>query len=340
MNKIKYITLLLVCASLNSWGQTLTQAEYFWDTDPGQGNGTALASADAGFNTSIEGFQDAVTVPATAGLHTFNVRMKDSNNQWGPVNRQVINISNVALGTNAVPTNAQAEYFWDTDPGQGNGIAVASDNGSWDATVEGFQQAVTTPTAHGLHTFNIRVKDTNNQWGPVNRQVVDINDSPLGTNAVATITAVEYFWDTDPGQGSGLAFQPGDAGFDSIVERFVKTDVSIVGPVGLHVFNARAKDSNNQWGPVNKQVINIETVLNVDPSIVADSYYFVPNPATSIIRFNKDIESVVIVDLNGRQVATSVANNEVDIEGLATGTYILKVTTPDGLTFNKKMIKR
>jgi hypothetical protein len=184
------------------------------------------------------------------------------------------------------------------------------------------------------------MKDSNNQWGPLNRQVVDINDALLGTNAVPTIAAVEYFWDTDPGQGSGLAFPAGDSSFDSTVERFVKSDVSIVGPVGLHVFNVRAKDSNNNWGPVNKQVINIETVLSVDPSIIADDYYFVPNPATSFIRFNKDIAKVDIVDLNGRQIATSVNNNEVNIEGLATGTYILKVTTPEGLTFNRKMIKR
>ena len=90
---------------------------------------------------------------------------------------------------------------------------------------------------------------------------------------------------------------------------------------------------------MNKNVIYIETTLNVNPNIIADSYYFFPNPGTTFIRFNKEIAKVDIIDLNGRQIATSVSNNEVSIEGLATGTYILKVTTPEGLTFNKKMLK-
>lgn len=341
MNKIKYITLLLLCASLSSWGQTIVQAECFWDTDPGQGNGTPLSAADAGFNTSLEAFQTAVNVPTTPGLHKFSVRLKDSNNQWGPVNTQVVDISNVPLSADAVPTNAQAEYFWDTDPGQGNGTAIAAADQVWDNTYEAYQEAVTTPATHGLHTFNIRVKDSNNQWGPVHKQVVDINNSLLGGNAVPTIAEAEYFWDTDPGEGSGIAFSAADQDFNSTIEKFFKSDVGIVNPIGPHVFCTRAKDNTGAWGPVNKQVIVIETTLSVNPDTMADNYYFVPNPATSVIRFNKDIESVTVVDLNGRQIAASVANsNEVNIEGLAIGTYILKVTTPEGLSFNKKMIKR
>lgn len=340
MNKIKFLTLLLLCCFANSWSQTIAQAEYFWDTDPGQGNGTAFTPADGTFNASQEGLQSAVNVPTTIGLHTFNVRIKDSNNNWGPVNKQVIDVSPVLLGNNAVPTLAQAEYFWDTDPGQGNATSFAAADGTFNATLESLQSAVNVPATTGLHTFNVRMKDSNNEWGPVNKQVVDLSNALLGTNAVPTIAAVEYFWDTDPGQGSGMAFPSADAGFDSIIERFIKGDVAIVNPIGLHVFNVRAKDNAGNWGPVNKQVIIIETVLSVDPNVIADSYYFVPNPATSVIRFNKDIESVIVVDLNGRQIAASTSNNEVNVEGLATGTYILKVITPEGLIFNKKMIKR
>lgn len=342
MNKIKYMILLLMCFSIDSWGQVLSQTEYFWDTDPGEGNGIAFTAADGSFNSGIEGFSlSNISVPATTGLHVFGVRSKDSNNNWGPVNKQVIDVSPLLLGNNAVPSLAQAEYFWDTDPGVGNATAFAAEDANFNATIESLlQNNIAVPTVSGLHTFNVRVKDSNNQWGPVNKQVIDLSNALLGTNAVPTIAAVEYFWDTDPGQGNGMAFPSADAGFDSTIEHFVKGDVGIINPVGLHVFNVRAKDNAGNWGPVNKQVIIIETVLSVDPNVIADSYYFVPNPATSVIRFNKDIESVIIVDLNGRQMAASTANNEVNVEGLATGTYILKVTTPEGLTFNKKMIKR
>jgi Secretion system C-terminal sorting domain len=259
MNKIKYIVPILLCVCINSWGQVVSQTEYFWDTDPGEGNGIVLNATDGSFNANIESFSSStIAVPATTGLHVFNVRSKDSNNQWGPLNKQVVYVNPAALGASAVPTLAQVEYFWDTDPGQGN----------------------------------------------------------------------------------GLPFTATDGDFSSTVEKFVKTDINIVNPIGLHVLNVRAKDNTGAWGPVNKQVILIEAVLSINPNTIADSYYFSPNPGTTVIRFNKDIESVIIVDLNGRQMATSTLNNEVNIEGLASGTYILKVTTPEGLTFNKKMIKR
>lgn len=342
MNKIKYMIFLLMGFTINSFGQVLSNTEYFWDTDPGEGNGIAFTAADGSFNSGIEGFSlNNIAVPATTGLHVFGVRSKDSNNNWGPVNKQVINVSPELLGNNAVPTLAQAEYFWDTDPGQGSGTAFAAEDANFNLTIENLlQNNIAVPTGNGLHTFNVRVKDSNSQWGPVNKQVIDLSSALLGTNAVPTIAAVEYFWDADPGEGNGMAFPSADAGFDSIVERFIKGDVSVVNPMGLHVFNVRAKDNNGNWGPVNKQVIYNENALSVDPHIVADSYYFIPNPATSVIRFNKDIESVIIVDLNGRRIAASTSNNEVNIEGLAIGTYILKVTTPEGLTFNRKMIKR
>jgi len=341
MNKIKYITLILLCICANSFGQVLSNAEYFWDTDPGEGNGISFNAADGSFNSGNEGFLlNNISVPSTTGLHVFCVRSKDSNNQWGPVNKQVVDVSNVPLAANAVPTNAQAEYFWDTDPGQGNGIAFAATDGNLDATLETLLQTVTTPAAHGLHTFNARVMDSNSQWGPVNKQVIDVNNSLLGSNAVPTIEAAEYFWDVDPGEGNGIAFSATDGNFNSTVEKFFNDNVAIVNPVGPHVFFTRAKDNSGFWGPVNRQVIVIETVLSVDTHTVADDFFFFPNPASSLIRFNKDIESVSVVDLNGREMTRSVSNNEVNIEGLATGTYILKITTPDGVSFNKKMIKR
>lgn len=107
----------------------------------------------------------------------------------------------------------------------------------------------------------------------------------------------------------------------------------------MHVFNVRIKDNQGVWGPIFKNAIVIETVLNVNPNTIADSYYFFPNPGTSVIRFNKEIAQVAIFDLNGRFMGTST-HTEINIADLATGTYVLKVTTPEGITFNRKMVKR
>lgn len=331
MNKIKFLTLLLMFGFANSWSQTIVQAEYFWDTDPGQGNGTALAAADGTFNASLEGFQNAVNVPTTTGLHTFNVRTKDSNNNWGPVNTQVIDVSPVLLGNNAVPRIAQAECFWDADPGQGNGTPLAAADGTFNATLEGLQEAVNVPTTPGLHKFSVRVKDTNNEWGPVNTQVIDISNALLGTNAVPTISGAEYFWDAaEPGEGNGFVFTATDGTFNSTSEAFNKAGIPIVNPVGLHIFNTRAKDNNGLWGPLHKQVINIETVLATEQFDLAALVVY-PNPVKDILNvsFDNEISTVAIYNLLGQgviQKAINTTNGQIDISHLTTGTYIVKVT--------------
>jgi hypothetical protein len=231
----------------------------------------------------------------------------------------------------------QAEYFWDTDPGAGNETAVLATDGTFNSAFEQLTKTGITTPGTGLHKFNIRIKDSTGQWGPVFTNIIDVQQT--STPNIMAIAQAEYFWDTDPGEGNGSPVLATDGNFNSSFEQITKSGIALPSN-GLHVFNVRIKDNTGVWGPVFKNVIAVQAPLSVNPNALVDSYYFVPNPADSTIRFNKDIESIVIVDLNGRQFDVSVSNNQVIIEGLATGTYILKVTTPDGLTFNKRMIKR
>ncbi|MCF6131702.1 T9SS type A sorting domain-containing protein [Flavobacterium wongokense] len=335
----------IYCFILGIWGMAsqaqlnkITQGEYFWDTDPGEGNATALTAADGNFDNVLESvMQNTAAVPGTAGLHTFNIRLKDNVGVWGPVFKNVVNTGNST--TTAYATLTQAEYFWDTDPGEGSATAVAAADNTFDAVLENvMQNTASIPATPGLHTFSIRIKDNTGNWGPVFKNIVHTGNS--ATSNYATLTQAEFFWDTDPGEGSGTPIAAADGSFDGVIEGILQSNVYLVNPLGLHKFNIRVKDNQGVWGPVFTNVIFNENVLSVDPHTIAENYYFIPNPATSVIRFNKDIESIIVIDLNGRQMAASVNNNEVNIEGLATGTYILKVTTPEGLSFNKKMIKR
>ena len=57
-------------------GQQVTVAEYFWDTDPGLGNGTVILAEDGALDEAVEKlFTNSASFP-TAGLHTFNIRVK------------------------------------------------------------------------------------------------------------------------------------------------------------------------------------------------------------------------------------------------------------------------
>ena len=78
--------LLIFCLEVNA---QISQAEYFWDTDPGEGNGVPLQSKDGNFDESLEELVGAgVDLPSTSGLHLLHVRVK----VWRSLGRSVENV--------------------------------------------------------------------------------------------------------------------------------------------------------------------------------------------------------------------------------------------------------
>jgi hypothetical protein len=177
MLKRSLLLIGLVLCCFFSFSQTLTQAEYFWDTDPGEGNGTVLLALDGNFDSAIEDiFEDNFTLPST-GNHTFNIRVKDNNSNWGPIFSKAIEIQQTII-TNGISLT-QAEYFWDTDPGEGSGTVILALDGNFDSAIEDvFGSLVFTNTGNMI--FNIRVKDNNSNWGPVFKKVINIPYGVLG----------------------------------------------------------------------------------------------------------------------------------------------------------------
>lgn len=170
---------------------TLTQAEYFWDADPGEGNATPLLATDQTFDSSFEKVAVyGLNAPST-GMHRFSVRMKDNQGVWGPAFTNIINVESTTTPT---PVNlAQAEYFWDNDPGEGNATPFAAADGNFNSTYERLAQSnIPLVGAIGLHTFNVRVKDNQNAWGPVFRNVVYFETAFL-SNADFTSNLITVF---------------------------------------------------------------------------------------------------------------------------------------------------
>ncbi|MCK5733432.1 MAG: hypothetical protein KAI38_04555, partial [Candidatus Latescibacteria bacterium] len=66
-------------ASLN-----VVAAEYFIGSDPGEGNGAAMAASDGGFDSPVEAVAAAVDMSSlSAGSYTIGVRGRASNGAWG-----------------------------------------------------------------------------------------------------------------------------------------------------------------------------------------------------------------------------------------------------------------
>lgn len=83
---------MLVCSAQSS----VTQAEYFWDNDPGMGLGTAVLATDGNFNSAFEQLTKTGIVAPSVGLHKFCIRVKDNTGTWGPVFVNIIEVQNVS----------------------------------------------------------------------------------------------------------------------------------------------------------------------------------------------------------------------------------------------------
>ncbi|MCQ9634289.1 T9SS type A sorting domain-containing protein [Chryseobacterium sp. WG23] len=232
----------------------ISQAEYFWDIDPGTGNGTPVWAADGTFDNVVEELSKIDIATPGSGLHKFNIRVKDNTGVWGPVFTNIIDVQ--PNQSSAIIAVSQAEYFWDTDPGAGNGNPVLAADGTFDSVIEQLSATGVATPGSGLHTFSVRIKDNMGIWGPVFTHVINIQQASV--SPVITVSQAEYFWDTDPGVGNGTALLAADANFDSSFEQLADAGIALPAN-GLHVFNVRIKDNTGVWGPVFRNVIDVQT---------------------------------------------------------------------------------
>lgn len=242
---------------------TIQAAEYFIDTDPGQGNGFPLNAADGAFDEKVEEVDMDITLTGLAeGQHTIFTRFQKSNGNWGAKKGFVFT---VADGAEDDLTIAGAEYFVDTDPGPGLGTPLATPaDGAFDEAVEELQASFdVTGLENGTHFAYFRVKGSNGKWGPA-------RGVPFKVEDIVYITQAEYFFDSDPGQGSGTPISvPKDGNFDSIEEQVdLDVDLSQFGlSIGQHTLYFRFKNSKGEWSNPSSQRITIQTRPSIETSV-------------------------------------------------------------------------
>lgn len=131
---------------------TIVAAEYFIDTDPGFGNGTALSISGTEINqdlTLIDNLSD--------GFHNMYIRTQNAGGMWSLYEKNLIYVyqNNIALIT-------AAEYFFDIDPGLGNGTSI--DFGDIENLDQDFAVQVPSDLPEGDHYLYLRVLNTDGVW--------------------------------------------------------------------------------------------------------------------------------------------------------------------------------
>lgn len=236
MNNQNLILCLFLLFPFLGFTQALTEVEYFFDADPGFGNGTEVSFessngvADVNFQADLTGVSE--------GLHVVYVRVKDENGGWSLSGYRPF-YYNPSSGTDA-PDLSAIEYFIDEDPGFGNGtsVGIGANSGAisidFDADLSG--------TSKGTHVLYVRTQDTNGAWSLSGYRHF-YYDPDTGAEA-SDLVAVEYFIDEDPGFGNGTAVSV-NANSGAVVVDF-EADLAGVSN-GVHILYVRAKDANGSW---------------------------------------------------------------------------------------------
>jgi len=242
-------------------GKNIIAAEYFWNNDPGEGNGNQL---QGNFNSSyslISSFNIDTTGLQT-GCHWLYVRFKDNRGQWGNPQATLVTISN-----DTTKTIIAAEYFWDADPGFGNAIFLSGSTIGNNYIIN--QNIATTDLSPGCHILYLRFKDSNNQWSKASAQLITISQP---NNLV--ITAAEYFFDVDIGEGLGIPFT-GNFNSSSVMISAIKSTTAL--SYGYHNLYVRFRDSEGYWGETTSYelIIGNQLLWNEDFNTYNSVSYYV-----------------------------------------------------------------
>ncbi|RZK38443.1 MAG: T9SS type B sorting domain-containing protein [Pedobacter sp.] len=301
MKKIFLLLFLFIC--FYAKGQLINKAEYFIDTDPGNGNGINIPVNTPGENVSLN--FSVQTAGLSNGFHSLFVRtrMPDGPNKafWSLAESRTLWISVLESTSNDI---VAAEYFVDTDPGQGNGTAL--NVGTAGTTVSFAAVVPTVGLTSGFHSLFIRTKNSGGIWSLVESRVFFLSILDSASN---DIVSAEYFIDTDPGQGKATGINIGTSGtsvnFTAAIPTTSLTD-------GFHSLFVRVRNSAGVWGIFENRVFFISNQGLPAADITAMEYFIDSDPGAG---------KATAISITPGSPVTLVAN--VPTTGLSTGKHFL-----------------
>ena len=237
--------------------QNITAAEYFVNTDPGVGNGTAIpVTAALDINNVAVAINTSSLSPATTNL--LFLRTKNNEGRWSVTNVKqfavIITNDPTYPATPATPQNVvAAEYFINTDPGAGSGTPIPV---SAALDINNIPVAINTASLLPATTnlLFLRTKNNEGRWSITNVKqfaVIITNDPiyPATPAAPQNVVAAEYFINTDPGAGNGTSI-PVTAALN-INNIAVAVNTASLSPATTNRIYLRTKNNEGRWSITN-----------------------------------------------------------------------------------------
>ncbi len=301
--------------------QLISQAEYFFNSDPGVGNGLSIPITP-GANISQSFSADISNLPG--GFHSLYIRTYQ-NGVWGffgPRRTFYIDDLSATIPQGDIDPNIEAaEFFFDQDPGPGNGEPISvtpspNQNISFAADVSNL--------SGGFHSLYIRTKQ-GGIWGFFGpRRTFYIDD--LGTTIPQgdidpDIEAAEFFFDQDLGPGNGEPISVTPSPNQNI--SFAADVSSLSG--GFHSLYIRTKQGGiwGFFGPRRTFYIDdLGTTIpqgDIDPNIEAAEFFFDQDPGPG------NGESITVAPSPNQNISFAA-----DVSSLSGGFHSLYIRTKQG----------
>lgn len=163
----------LILWGIQAHGQSLTSAEYFFDDDPGIGNGVAIVWDGESSEAALT--LEAPLTGLSPGLHRMSVRFQQNDGTYSVATSQLFAV-NAPPDVESADLNlpiAKAEYFWDEDPGPGQGIPM-----DFPAAGEVTSVSLPLPVTSGTVRLGVRTADLSGAWGVTSWKMVEATGIP------------------------------------------------------------------------------------------------------------------------------------------------------------------
>lgn len=288
--------------------EELVQYEYWFDND--------FASAIQGSmsNASVQTLSTSLDASALSnGLHVVRFRFKSTSQEWSSVQSNFfLKQENDIVASNEI---LEMEYWFDTMYVNKVNVPLAGNS------IESIQTSIDASSlGNGLHTMNVRFKDSTTKWSSVLSQFVyKVAPTQLSNNSV---TAYRYWFDTNHVQ-----MQTVQLSAPSQIE-LLNAPISMVSiPKGNHTVHFQMKDSLGNWSSATNDTL-YKYPLPI-ASFTADATAFCDSGTVNFDNLSFDAEEFLWDFGDGFTSTDSLATHTY----AAPGFYTVSLTAQDTTLF-------